>query len=136
MTGNIIKEIIILLITLLVAMLLFALVFYEFIPSRKIVPEVVEYSETEQVKELLGDDVENRNDQVVLTYKVTGSDLTKSKTKKDYVPGKANPFENSVYATGGNTTSGNGGNSSSSGNSGNSGTSSGSGSTSSESSLK
>ena len=90
--SKIIKEIIIMLLTCLVGMLLFAVIFYEYIPNRKIVPEVSQYAPSEQVKEIMADDIDKRNDQVVLTYKVTGSDLNNYKVTKDYVPGKANPF--------------------------------------------
>ena len=90
--GKVIKEMMIMLLVCLVGMLLFAVAFYEFIPSRKVVPEVTQYSVSEQVQELLADDIDKRNDQVVLTYKVTSSDLNNYKVTNDYVPGKANPF--------------------------------------------
>ena len=90
--GKVIKEMMIMLLVCLVGMLLFAVAFYEFIPSRKVVPEVTQYSVSEQVQELLADDIDKRNDQVVLTYKVTSSDLNNYKVTNSYVPGKANPF--------------------------------------------
>lgn len=90
--GKVIKEIMIMLLVCLVGMLLFAVAFYEFIPSRKVVPDVTQYSASEKVQELLADNIDKTNDQVVLTYKVTSSDLNNYKVTKDYVPGKANPF--------------------------------------------
>ena len=42
--SKIIKEIIIMLLVCLVGMLLFSVIFYEYIPNRKIIPEVTQYS--------------------------------------------------------------------------------------------
>jgi len=90
---KIIKELIIMLLVCLVGMLLFAVVFYEYIPNRKIVPEVAKYEASEQVKEMLADTVDQQEtNKVVTTYSVTSSDLVNYKATKDYVPGKSNPF--------------------------------------------
>ena len=90
---KIIKELIIMLLVCLAGMLLFAVVFYEYIPNRKIVPEVAKYEAPEQVKEMLADPVDQQeSNKVVTTYSVTASDLTNYKATKDYVPGKSNPF--------------------------------------------
>ena len=48
---KIIKEIIIMLLVALAGMLLFAVIFYEYIPNRKVVPEVSQYSASEKIKE-------------------------------------------------------------------------------------
>lgn len=90
--GNILKEITIMLLVCLVGILLFAVVFYEYIPNRKVVPEVTKYAASEQVQQALADDIDKRDDQIVLTYEVTSSDLNNYKNNKKYVPGKANPF--------------------------------------------
>ena len=87
-----IKEIIVLLLVCLVGMLLFAVLFYEYIPNRKVIPEVSKYEASEQVKQLKEDDIDKKDSQVVLTYQVTSSDLNNYKAQKEYVPGKANPF--------------------------------------------
>ena len=92
MVARIIKEAIIALLICLLTMLLFAVVLYEFIPSRKVIPEVAEYKASEKVAEQLADNVDQDNEKVVLTYEVTGSDLNNYKITDDYVPGKANPF--------------------------------------------
>ena len=91
--SKVIKEIIIMLLICLVVMLLFAVIFYEYIPNRKIVPEVVQYQATEEVKQQLADDIDQDNDdKIVLTYEVTSSDLYNYEVTNDYVPGKAAPF--------------------------------------------
>ena len=90
--SKIIKEIIILLLVCLVGMLLFSVVFYEYIPNRKIIPEVTQYSASEKIKEQKADDIDKRDEQIVKTFEVTSSDLNNFKVTKDYVAGKANPF--------------------------------------------
>ena len=90
--SKIIKEIIILLLVCLVGMLLFSVVFYEYIPNRKIVPEVTQYSASDKIKEQMADDIDKKDDQIVKTFEVTSSDLNNFKVTKDYVAGKANPF--------------------------------------------
>ena len=115
--GKVIKEIMIMLLVCLLGMLLFAVAFYEFIPNRKVVPEVVNYEASEKIKELMADDIDQRDDQVVLNYKVTSSDLNNYKVTKDYVPGKANPFAPVAQDPETKATTNNSGNSGNSGNS-------------------
>ena len=90
--SKIIKEIIIMLLVCLVGMLLFSVIFYEYIPNRKIIPEVTQYSASDKIKEQMADDIDKKDDQIVKTFEVTSSDLNNFKVTKDYVAGKANPF--------------------------------------------
>lgn len=90
--AKIIKEIIIMLLVCLAGMLLFAVILYEYIPNRKVVPEVSLYSAPEQIKEMKADDIDKRNEQIIKTFEVTSSDLTNYKITNDYVAGKSNPF--------------------------------------------
>ena len=90
--SKIIKEIIIMLLVCLVGMLLFSVIFYEYIPNRKIVPEVTQYSASDKIKEQMADDIDKKDDQIVKTFEVTSSVLNNFKVTKDYVAGKANPF--------------------------------------------
>ena len=90
--AKVIKEIIIMLLICLVGMLLFAVILYEYIPNRKVVPEVAMYNASEKIKELKADDIDKRNETIIKTFQVTSSDLTNYKVANDYVPGKSNPF--------------------------------------------
>ena len=92
--AKIIKEIIIMLLVCLVAMLILAIVLYKFIPSKKIVPEITTYEVSEQVQDLLDDNIDSRekDSKVLATYEVTKSDLSGYQKSNDYIPGKANPF--------------------------------------------
>ena len=90
--GKVLKEIILMLLVCLLGMLLFAVLFYKYIPNRKVIPEVKNYSSSAQIQEQLADDVDQRNDKIIKTYEVTSSDLSNYKSSQEYVPGKANPF--------------------------------------------
>ena len=90
--AKIIKEIIIMLLTSLAGMLLFAVILYEYIPNRKVVPEVAQYNASDKIKELKADDIDKRNETIVKTFSVTSSDLNNYKIANDYVAGKSNPF--------------------------------------------
>ncbi len=89
-----IKEIIIMLLACLVAMLTLAIILYKYIPSKKIVPEVSTYEASEQVQDLLDDNIDSKTeeDKVLATYEVTKSDLSGYQKSNDYIPGKSNPF--------------------------------------------
>lgn len=94
---KVIKEIVIMLLVCLVAMLLFAVIFYNYLPARKIIPEVTTYNASDTVKELLADNIDSTDSNILLTfegneYEVTKSDLNNYETVKKYVPGKSNPF--------------------------------------------
>lgn len=89
---KIFKETLIMLLTCLAGILLFAVVFYKYIPNKKDVPEIKKYSASETVLEQLADNVDQDKDKIIKTYEVTSLDLNNYKVTKDYVPGKANPF--------------------------------------------
>lgn len=89
-----VKEITIMLLICLIAMLILAVVLYKYVPSRKVIPEVITYAADEQTQDLLSDPVDQTGtaSDVILTYEVTEKDLGGYKGTQDYVPGKANPF--------------------------------------------
>ena len=95
---KVVKEIIIMLLACLVAMLIFAVIFYEYIPSRKVIPEVATYEPNKTVKDQLADDIDQRNDNIITSfdsgteYEVTARDLNGYQAVNEYIPGKSNPF--------------------------------------------
>ena len=91
---KVIKEIIIMLLICLLTMLVLAIALYKYIPNRKIVPEVVKYTASEEVQDLLEDNIDSKSDtdNIILTYEVTKSDLSGYQSANTYVPGKSNPF--------------------------------------------
>ena len=77
--------------------LLCGIVLYNYLPSRKEVPEVATYEPTKSVSQALADDIDTKNEDVILTfeqgqYEVTSRDLNNYENKNIYVPGKSNPF--------------------------------------------
>ena len=114
--AKVIKEIIIMLVICLLTMLVLAIALYRYIPNRKAVPEVVTYTASEDVQDLLEDNIDTKSDQdnVILTYEVTASDLSGYQSTNTYVPGKSNPF-----APASSSTTDNGDTSNGSGNTGN-----------------
>ena len=130
MAKSIIKELIIVLLLCLAIILILGILLYEYVPMSKTIPNEVSYTTPENVKEelLASDNLEE--EQIVMTYEVTSSDLSGYTSTQNYKPGKANPFssydtsssttgssENSSSSTGGTSSSGdNSGTSSSSGN--------------------
>ena len=93
--AKIIKEIIIMLLVCLVTMLVLAISLYKFIPNRKIVPEIATYKASEEVQDLLEDNIDqndNQTSQNIATYEVTASELKGYQKTNTYGPGKSNPF--------------------------------------------
>lgn len=98
-----IKEIIILLLVCLVTMLILAIALYQYIPNRKVVPEIKKYAATEEIQDLLEDNIDTKkeDEDVILTYEVTSSDLNNYQSTNVYVPGKTNPFAEYSHSTSG-----------------------------------
>lgn len=91
---NVIKEIFIMLLLCIAIALILAVVFYDYNPINKEVPQTITYqfpSELGDVKEDLDTPLTNNEDQVIRTYEVTEDDLNRAK-KTNYDAGKANPF--------------------------------------------
>lgn len=91
---NVIKEIFIMLLLCIAIALILAVVFYDYNPINKEVPQTITYqfpSELSDVKEDLDTPLTNNEDQVIRTYEVTEEDLNRAK-KTNYDAGKANPF--------------------------------------------
>lgn len=91
---NAIKEIFIMLLLCIAIALILAVVFYDYNPINKEVPQTITYqfpSELGDVKEDLDTPLTNNEDQVIRTYEVTEDDLNRAK-KTNYDAGKANPF--------------------------------------------
>ena len=141
MAKSVIKELIIVLLLCLAIILVLGILFYEYIPIAKEVPEDVKYSTSDEIQEQkteirgLTADEEYYSGE---TDSINSDDLNNYRRTQDYVPGKANPF--AAYETsaeepaenGSSTGSSSSGSSSGSTSSGGSSSSSTSGSTSSD----
>ena len=132
MAKSIIKELIIVLLLCLAIILVLGILFYEYIPLAKEVPEDVKYSTSDAIEEQkteirgLTADEEYYSGE---TDSIDSDDLNNYRRTQDYVPGKANPFSPYQEQPAENTTnsgSSNGGTSSGSTNGGSSSSTSGS----------
>lgn len=94
---NVIKEITIMLLLLAAIILGLGVLFYDYIPSSKIVPTVLEYKTPNNIKEELSETVTNNTEEVIVTYQVDSKDLKVYEKTKDYNAGNPNPF--SYYTT-------------------------------------
>ena len=100
MAKSIIKELIIVLLLCLAIILVLGILFYEYIPLAKEVPEDVKYSTSDAIEEQkteirgLTADEEYYSGE---TDSINSDDLNNYRRTQDYVPGKANPF--SSYET-------------------------------------
>lgn len=96
MAKKIIKEIFIMLLLLATLALVMAIVFYDYIPINKVVPEPVAYTmpnELSEVKEELKNTFIDKSEDLVVSYSIEPEDLVGFKQTKEYEAGKANPFE-------------------------------------------
>lgn len=93
MVKSILKETFIMLLLCVAIVLLLGILFYDYIPSNRVVPEKKEYLSSETVKEELETTTDNTtNDIIPKVYKITDSDLEKYKQESSYKPGKKDPF--------------------------------------------
>ncbi len=123
MVKTVLKEIIITLLLCIAILLILGVIFYDYNPLNKVIPNKIAYSTPEEIKE---DISENEVKDVLeggvnIVYSIDGSDLNIYKRSNSYVSGKANPFatiaENTDTNVSANTQRPNGNNSTTNGNS-------------------
>ena len=94
MIKTALKEIVVMILLCTAILLAFGIVFYEYIPLSKTVPNKVKYSPPNDVKaELEYEVVAESTTPVTITYSVTASDLSQYKSEQVYQPGNPNPFQ-------------------------------------------
>lgn len=105
---SIFKEIIITLLLCIAILLVLLVIFYDYNPVSKIVPNKVAYSTPENVKNETQEETLTEFEKTNLVYTVEGSDLSMYQKNGTYVKGKANPFAAASSSTSEeNTTGGN-----------------------------
>ena len=109
MVKAIIKEVFIMLLLCVAIVLVFGVIFYDYIPTNKAVPNKLEaYVTPENIQEEINEEIIEMN-KIEVSYEVTESDLNLYKQTHSYTPGKRDPFSASTENTntsGGNTTTG------------------------------
>ena len=100
MAKTILKEIfIIFLITLAVGLVL-ALIFYQYIPTNRIVPsKVTAYATPEEVAKEIEDASQEELEGENKVFTITDADLALYRSERSYNPGKVNPFAKASSAT-------------------------------------
>lgn len=91
MLKSVIKEIFIVLLLCIAILLVLGILFYDYIPTNKNIPEKEAYVTPEDVKKEIGENI-SETEKVEITYEVTDSDLDLYKQSGSYEEGKANPF--------------------------------------------
>lgn len=95
MVKNVFKEIFIMILLCIAIALVLAVVFYEYNPINKEIPNPVAYKMPEELNSVeseLETPLSNENEQVIQTYELTEEDLEGYKDL-NYDAGKVNPFE-------------------------------------------
>ena len=124
MAKSVLKEICIMLLLCVAIILILGILFYDYIPTNRVVPSKEAYETPEEVEEELNESISNIT--VYATYEITDSDLNLYKSTSSYVAGKSDPFsledtsddtENTEDNTANSTSSDNSSSSSSSANS-------------------
>lgn len=102
---TILKEFLIVLLLIIAIGILLTIVFYDYMPTSKIIPaKVVPYEMPNEIKEELVHTAENPTENIVKTYVVTSTDLGVYEKTDNYDKGKENPFAIASDSVIGNTT--------------------------------
>ena len=91
MVKSVLKEVIIILLLSIAILLILMVLFYDYIPMSKVIPERAEYVTPNEVQEELAEEV-TQNNTVPITYSITDADLNIYKQSGTTVEGKSNPF--------------------------------------------
>lgn len=91
MLKSVIKEVFIILLLSIAILLVLGILFYDYIPTNRVVPTKKAYSTPEEVKNEI-EEVVTETEKVEVSYEVTDADLNIYKQTGSYTEGKANPF--------------------------------------------
>lgn len=107
MIKSILKEIIIVLLLCAIILFVLGILFYDYNPINKVVPNKIAYTVPENVRNELQENVQNTLSVENKVYTIEGSDLNIYKKSKTYNPSKENPFASTSTEKSNVTTSGN-----------------------------
>lgn len=109
MLKSVIKEIFIILLLSIAILLILGILFYDYIPINRVVPQKEAYSTPDEVKKEIDEEIAE-SEKIEVTYEVTDADLNIYKQTGSYSEGKANPFALGSTTEGNNTNEENGAN--------------------------
>ena len=105
MVKKVLKEVFIELLLVIAILVVVAILFYDYNPINKVIPNKIAYTTPENIKnELKEENIETEVSIENKVYTIEGSDLNIYKKSKTYNPSKENPFASTVEDE--NTTSG------------------------------
>lgn len=110
MIKTIIKEAFIILLLLIAIVLIFSILFYEYIPTNKTIPSKLSYQLPEEIANEMQEAKVEEVNSVNVIYQIDESELKTSQKANSYKPGRINPFASITTAnsnTTGNNTVGN-----------------------------
>lgn len=91
MVKSIIKETFIMLLLCIAIILILGILFYDYIPTNKVIPQKEAYTTPENVRIEINEQITEVNSETI-TYEITDSDLNIYKQTSSYKPGKKDPF--------------------------------------------
>ncbi len=106
MLKSVIKEIFIILLLSIAILLVLGILFYDYIPINRVVPEREAYTTPNEVKNEISEDI-TESEKIEVTYEVTDADLNIYKQTGSYTEGKSNPFSLESTTDENNTNDGN-----------------------------
>ena len=96
MVKSIIKEIFIMLLLCVAIVLVLGVIFYDYIPANKAVPnKLATYTTPENIQQEIDEEITQMN-KVEVSYEITGADLSLYKQTNSYTTGKPDPFSAST----------------------------------------
>ena len=100
MKKDIFKEILITLLIVVAVILILAVVFYQYIPSNRVIPsKATAYQASEEVAKEIEEEANSELMEQQRTYEITDADLSMYKQNDSYRPGKVDPFAASSAST-------------------------------------
>lgn len=91
MAKSIIKEIFIMLLLCIAIVLILGILFYDYIPTNRIIPTKEAYVTPNDVKEEINEQI-TEIEKTEISYEITDADLNIYKQSSSYKPGKKDPF--------------------------------------------
>lgn len=91
MVKSVIKEIFIMLLLCIAIVLILGILFYDFIPTNRVIPAKEAYVTPNDIKEEINEQI-TEIEKTEISYEVTDADLNLYKKSSSYRPGKKDPF--------------------------------------------
>ena len=96
MFKSIIKEIFIMLLLCIAIVLILGVIFYNYIPTNKTIPnKLATYTTPENIKEKIEEQI-SESEKEEITYQIDATDLKMYRQTDSYTTGKRNPFSESL----------------------------------------